>query len=174
MPWQTQATATWEDTAANNTNVNSTQRTYLWATPIFDLHPQLGGQPMSAQFSSHGVYPLPNPGQLLVQVSFRDADNAHGNAFGVSGMNITAWDEANPWNPMDLRPVTSEQDVTSTFMTATAPYGKGAAGSGVSGLLFWSPPSGAGGTVRFWQFKLLFSIWIVHPDPTVIVTAAFY
>jgi hypothetical protein len=172
--WQTNKTMTYSGTAAGNTNVDSAQRTATWETPIFDMYPELRGIPESPSFAKSGTYPLSRQGQLVIQVSFRHADEEHGNAFGLAGMNITAWDEANPWNPQDMRPIIGDQDVTSTFISGTSPYGIKTQDRGVSGLLFWSPPSGNNGPVRFWQFHMTFSIWIAHPDPVTVVTAAFY
>jgi hypothetical protein len=168
--------ANWEGVAPGNTNFVSSGdgvdgRFVKWSAGIFDLRPEFKGAPASTNVAERGVVPIFKEGNLAVMVEFRDCP------FGsLDDLNITAWDEANPWDPNDLRPVTAEQDVTTQFVTATAPYGTGVKGRNqrVSGLGFFTPPQGSRGPARYWKFNLVFRCFLVHADPRIVVTAAYY
>lgn len=143
-----------------------------WNTPIFDLRAYLEDAQQSADTDKLGTYPIYNPSGSLFVIATITTPNG---ATFFDTLNITAVDLAHPWNPFSLKPITSEVNVTTAFTTATLPYGLATVPDlGVSGVSIFTPPMGGNGPVRFWQLRMVWRRFDQAPDPTVIVSAAFY
>lgn len=167
--WTAKVGMLWEGVAAANGRTNDTEtgRYSQWATPVFDLRPELGGVPADVPVQG-GAYQLNRPGQLVIMVTFNAAPAL------LDSLNIATWDEANPFDPNDMRPVTSEQDVTMAITTGTAPYGLGPYNQGISGLIFAAPPQGPLGYIRYWRFRMIMRLFVQQADPIVTISAAWY
>jgi hypothetical protein len=180
-PWSTESILSWVGAAPADGNSQTDGRYAEWQSPIFDLRPEYKGP---AQFTpgTQGAQPIRDAAskQLVLQVTFLPPSNpspANEVDTFLHGLNISTWDEANPWNPQDMRIVTAEQDVTSAFTSSSELHGKGdnTIAQGISGVSFFSPPTGPAGPCRYWRLRMIFRFHTQHSfDPLVAVTAAYY
>jgi hypothetical protein len=168
----------WRGAASGNTNdISSIQcRFAIWRSPTFDLRPEFRGVVQSESITTSGVQPIWRPGgaggQLLIGVHFGNNGNS-----SLLDLNIVSYDEASPWDPNNLWPITAEQDVTTTFTTANQSglgFQPPQANRGVNGIGTFQAPGGSGGPVRYWRLVLVFRFWLQHDDPLTSVTAAYY
>lgn len=180
-PFTTENVLQWEGSAEADEDSVTNGRFATWATPIFDLRPEYGTVPSQFTPALQGAQKIYNAmqKQLLVQITIKAPPGAlEADLAGcLTGLNISCFDEANPWNTQDMRVVTPEQDVTSQFTTASELRGKGpiTTAQGISGLGFFSPPSSVLGPVRFWRWNIILRFHIQHPfDPLVAITAGYY
>jgi hypothetical protein len=181
VPWSNEAILSWSGAAPANGNSQTNGRFAEWSAPIFDLRPEYKGP---AQFNpgTQGCVPIydAQSKQLVVQVVFlppASPNPAAGVDTFLEGLNISVWDEANPWNPQDMRIVTAEQDVTSTFTSSSELHGKGpiTSAQGIGGVTVFAPPTGPAGPVRYWRPRMIFRFHLQQPfDPRVSVTAGYY
>jgi hypothetical protein len=141
----------WEPQAAAPQDTILPYFTATWASKTYDLRPGFRGVPM-ADAPAAGAASVWRPygagGQLLVQIS-----TVNPIGIGHQDFNITAWDEAHPYDVSNLRQVTQLSNVTTQFTTFVDLAG----GGGWSGLGAFSPV-GVGSPVRFWRLRMLFEI----------------
>jgi len=166
--------ATWAGAGnANHSDDGTTDgRFFVWNSPIFDLRPQFGDQQgQSADAPGMGTSPVYAPaGSLYVQTNITESE-----AVNLDTLNITVFEEAHPWNPFSLLPITSEANVTTQFTTATRPYGlTTATNRGVSGLGIFTPPMGGSGPIRFWRLTMIWRRFDQLADPKVTISGSFY
>lgn len=167
---------TWRGAPSGNTNQGTSYRFAVWKSPTFDLRPGFRGVIQSETVGVAGVQAVWRPygagGQLVVGAHFANQGTAI-----FRDLNITAFDEASPWDPNTLWPVTPEQDVTTAF-TSGNQAGLGfvppAANRGLNGLCTFQAPGGAGCPIRYWRLVLVFRYWLQHDDPISSISSAYY
>lgn len=152
-------------------SVGTDGRFAVWSSPYFDLRPEFQGVAQQSDGFKIGTQPIFTQGNLWVIATVL-MPNPMSN---IDTMNVCAWEEAHPWDLNDMRPITTEQNVTTCLTTATKPYGPVAAPSrGVSGLALFAPPGGVSGAVRYWRVNMIWRRYDNLPDPTIVIGASFY
>lgn len=172
--------ANWEGVANGCTNlVEATYRYYVWHSATFDLRPDLGVTGQSERVSRAGVVPIWRPygagGQLVVMTTFTNV--SFGGASALNDLNIVYYDEADPFDATNIRPITPEQDVSTAFLSSNQSgfgFNPPEENRGLSGFCMFTPPAGSGSPVRFWRLTLVFRFFVQHVDPVLALSAGYY
>jgi len=114
----------------------------LWASPVFDLRPDLGGnyRPTATRI----------PGAARLHVQMRRADGAFLTTI-PSAMEVYSIESAHVANPQELRFMEERLDISSDFYQGTE-----------SSVLEWAPP---GAPLRFWRVTIVFDWFDAFNDP---------
>lgn len=140
--------------------IGQVARTATWASPVFDLRPELRGvgdvapQGVPIWRSSHGT-----GGQLWVQV-----EGLLGVTYATVGLRAYVQEFGHVESPLVLSAIESPMEVTAALVGNGSP----------SGIVIVEPP-GFPYPVRYWRVVLTFEYYLVHAgDPVFTVSAAYY
>lgn len=144
--------------------------TASWRSPIFDLRPDLRQTGIANPRRDTGATPVWRVGsgaggQIFVQIMGIDGSLATPpNAETLTGLSVTAIEEAHVSDMNQLATVTTEEDITAAYFTA-----------GKSSALVAAMPPGSGFPIRYWRYTLRFDIRLVNAAlPVMNVCSAFY
>lgn len=137
-----------------------------WASPIYDLQPQLRGMVPSGTFgSSQGnglnAVPIWNGGNLFVQVN-----GLRSTPSSLENIAITAQEFGHITNAGAVVAINAVSDITSQFETQT------------DSVILQFSPAGGGNPVRFWRLVLRFRRTAptvpATDDPVFAIEASYY